>query len=323
MDLISTAGDIVKSINLSLLSYKPPAIEETGHDVCYLGKKYGENDHNSVTYCNDLPIGQRAMVGSWYLHPERHVIEYIVYVSISLILICTILPTLSRYPKNKADNMKLPLPMKLLTAFIFTTQLIYKLSGYPGKWTFMMMPCNAVWTMWTILCFIPLPTQVMHIMHQLIIPYTGLALVALATPDTSDLLMYMEIPFFFFMHVVLPLYPLYFLRSDKISVLATNHDNNSNDDTGIVTNFIKWWILACSYFALFYFGIVTPISLKYGLNVNYMLSPPPTPGDLVGGPNYRLQSTLCCGSLFFFISFLVTVKEVVTASSKKTQKKTV
>ena len=188
----------------------------------------------------------------------------------------------------------------------------------------MMMPCNAVWTMWAILCFVPLPIQVMHIMHQLIIPYTGLALVALATPDTSDLLMYMEVPFFFFMHAVLPLYPLYFLRG-KISVLATyNDNNNSNDnDTGIVSNFIKMWILACAYFALFYFGIVTPISLKYGLNINYMLSPPPTPGDLIGGQNFRLQSTLCCGSLFFFISFLVTVKEVVATSSDKTKKKTV
>ena len=196
MNIISTAGDILKSINLSLLSYKPPSIEETGHDVCYLGIN-GENDHNSVTYCNDLPIGQRAMVGSWYLHPERHVIEYIVYVSISLLLICAILPTLSRYPKNKANDMKIPLPMKLLTGFIYTTQLIYKLNGYPGKWAFMMMPCNAVWTMWTILCFVPsLPIQVMHIMHQLIIPYTSLALVALATPDTSDLLRKSALVFF-------------------------------------------------------------------------------------------------------------------------------
>jgi len=150
------------------------------------------------------------------------------------------------------------------------------------------------------------------------------SLFIIITCDNAHLPVFLEIPFFFFMHAVLPLYPLYFLRSAKISVLATNNDNNSNDtDTGIVSNFIKMWILACAYFALFYFGIVTPISLKYGLNINYMLSPPPTPGDLIGGQNFRLQSTLYCGSLFFFISFLVTVKEVVTVSSDKTEKKTV
>ena len=159
------------------------------------------------------------------------IIEYIVYVTISLVIIRMILPTLSQYPTTKTNNkvlsMKPPLWMKITTFFIYTIQLIYKLNGYPGKILFMAMPCNVLWTMWATLCFVPLQSQTLHIMHQLIIPYTSLAIVAVATPDTSDLTMYMEVPFFFGMHIALILYPLYFLQSGRVSVypLASNKNN--------------------------------------------------------------------------------------------------
>lgn len=127
------------------------------------------------------------MVGSWYLHPERHVVEYVVAVALSCIIIRRLLPTLSRYPEAKSDNLMPPIWMKTLTVVIYTSQLAYKINGYPGKILFMLMPCNVLWTIWAALCFLPLETQTMHIMYQLIIPYTSLSLVAVATPDTSDL----------------------------------------------------------------------------------------------------------------------------------------
>ena len=302
--LLSLAGEYVKSINLSLLSAPPPNTELSGHDVCYLGPN-GEDDFRHVTYCKDLPDGQRAMVGSWYIHPERHVIEYAASVVVCCILIRTLLPTLSKYQSNNknatSDDLRPPLFIKIITFLIYACQLTYKLNGYPGKLLFMGMPCNVLWTMWMILCFLPLQQQTMHIMHQLLIPYTSLAVVAVATPDTSDLAMWMEVPFFFFMHYALIAYVIYYLRFGRITVLPLP---GSKD--GIVSNFLKWWTLACAYFGLFYFGAATPLSLKLGLNLNYMLSPPPTPGDMVSGPNFRLQSTLCCAAAFFFVQFLVT-----------------
>ena len=321
--VLSTVGAIVKSINPTLITALNQSIEQiTGSDdnICYLGPN-GEDDHASVTYCNELCDAHRAMVGSWYLTPERHVVEYIIFVMLSLMIIRMILPTMSQYSttattttKNN-NKMKPPLFMQIITAILFTCQLNYKYHGYSGKILFMGMPCNVLLTMWTILCFVPLKEQTMHIMHQLIVPHTSLAVVAVATPDTSDLLMYMEVPFFFIFHTILILYPLYFLKSGRISVLSLP---NCND--GIVVNFVKWWILACAYFALFYFGIATPLSLIYGLNINYMLSPPPNPGDLVSGEHFRLQSTLCCAAAFFLVRFAATAMEVfakVMLSSEK------
>ncbi|KAL7549927.1 hypothetical protein ACHAWF_013182 [Thalassiosira exigua] len=312
--LLSLAGDVLKSINPSLLESPPPITEESGNDVCYLGPN-GEDAHHSVIFCKDLPDGLRAMVGSWYLHPERHIVEYVMFVTISSLVIQRLIPTLSRYPEKKASELHPPLFIKAVTFFIYTCQLAYKINGYPGKILFMAMPCNVLWTIWTALCFLPLNAQTMHVMYQVIIPYTSLSVVALATPDTSDLKMWMEIPFFFFVHYALIVYPIYFLVSGRISALSAND--------GIVSNFAKWWALASAYFALFYFGVGVPLSLVFGINLNYMLSPPPNPGDMVSGPNFRLQSTLCCAMVFFFFQFVVTAAAVFgRAPSNSTLTKT-
>lgn len=222
----------------------------------------------------------------------------------SLIVIMTILPRLSRYQDN--SNKLTPPPLiRTITFFVYSCQLWYKSNGYPGKILFMGMPCNVLWTMWAILCFWPkLSAQTMHIMYQLIVPYSSLAIVAVATPDTSDLVMWMEVPFFFFMHYALIFYPIYLIKIRHISVLPLE---TSTD--GIVSNFLKIWVLACAYFALFYFGVCVPLSLASGLNLNYMLQPPPNPGDMVSGPNFRLKSTFACAAVFFFIQFLATILE--------------
>jgi len=309
--LLSLAGEFVKSINSSLLASPPPSTEQTGKDVCYLGPN-GEYGIDHVVYCKDLPDGLRAMVGSWYLDPERHVIECIAFVALSSLLIIALLPRLSQYPKSNAAKLTPPLSIKVTTFIIYSCQLIYKLNGYPGKILFMAMPCNVLWTMWASLCFLPMSAQTMHVMYQLIVPYTSLAIVAVATPDTSDLTMFMEVPFFFFMHYALIFYPIYLMRRGHLSVLPLT---TSKD--GLVVNFIKWWLLSCAYFALFYFGVAVPLSIKYGINLNYMLSPPPNPGNLVAGPNFRLQSTMCCAAVFFFVQFLANVAEVVGKSVSK------
>ncbi|KAL7473479.1 hypothetical protein ACHAXS_013952 [Conticribra weissflogii] len=243
-----------------------------------------------------------------YLTPERHIVEYILAVIISSTMIRALLPKLPRYPDDKADNLTPPIFIKIPTGVIVLSQLIYKISGYPGKVLFIFMPCNVMWTMWAFLCFWPnLNAQTMHILYQLIVPYSGLAVAAVATPDTSDLTMWGEVPFFFLMHYTLIIYTIYFLSSGKVTVLPII---GSNDN--MVGNFLKWWAFTCACFAFFYFGIATPLSLIYGLNVNYMLHPPPTPGDIISGQNFRLQSTLVCAVSFFFFRFLATFGEVCT-----------
>ena len=241
------------------------------------------------------------MVGSWYIHPERHVVECVVVVIISLAMIRLVQPAAlsSRrpVPGTKDDGVSSHPPpafIRMMTSIVYACQLAYKLVGYPGKVLMMGMPCNVMWTMYMAMCFLPLGSHAMHVMYHLAVPYTILAVVAVATPDTSDITMWMEVPFFFFMHYALIAYPAYFLWCGRISA------------SSLLSNFLHWWMLSCAYFGLFYFGIAVPLSLLCGINLNYMLSPPPSPGDFLSGPNFRLVSTLAC-AMAFLVSQLVFV----------------
>jgi len=63
---IETLAALLHSLNPRLLRYPPPAIEVTGHDICYLGPN-GEDDLDQVIFCRDLQDDQRPTIGSWYV----------------------------------------------------------------------------------------------------------------------------------------------------------------------------------------------------------------------------------------------------------------
>lgn len=308
--LLIAAGQFVKSLNPMLVSVPPPAVEVTGKDVCYLGPN-GEESADNVTYCEDLFEGQRAMVGSWYLHPERHAVEFIVSIIICIAVMVCLVPNLPRCSEEKRRHLIPPFWVKVLTFFTYTLQLIYKSCGYPGKLYFLAMPCNVIWGLWALLCFWPgLGVNTAHALHQVIYTTTILAYAAVAAPDLGDLIMFGEVPFFFFMHFALIGLPLYFHYTGRITMIP----EAKNEGESLVVYFAKWWILSLTCFSLFYQAVVVPLCFISGLNINYMLHPPPTPGDFLSGPNFRLYTVVLLAAVFFVIRFVATTVEVCVRS---------
>ncbi|EJK70641.1 hypothetical protein THAOC_07984, partial [Thalassiosira oceanica] len=112
--LLELAGNAVRAINPRLLPTPPAGEEETGHDVCFLGVA-GEDDYDKVVYCDDLPHGQRGIIGSWYLDPQRHAVEYVVIPMICFAVVRSVLPTIAKYPEKNAPKLNPPNAIKLLT----------------------------------------------------------------------------------------------------------------------------------------------------------------------------------------------------------------
>lgn len=317
-----------KSLVYTLPFSHAAALEQKS--ICYLGNN-GEDDINNVTFCEDMPDGMTVgQVAHWYLTPERHVIEFITATAVSLLVIRIILSKLPAYPESnnneKSDKspsfLRPPLPLRIITAIFCAMNIFYKSNGYPGKIYFLSMPCHVNWAMALILCFYPnLSSHVSNILCQIWIGMTGLTITAIALPDLTDLTLPFEVPFFFLHHAVLLIYPLYYLASGKITLLPlppnndvinnTNHNNiqRQKQKESAISCFLKWFILSCASFVFFYVTMITPLSIHTGLNLNYMLSPPPTPGSIIAGPNYRLQSGLCVAIVFFVMRLLGTCIE--------------
>lgn len=329
--LLTGAGKLLHSLNPSLLAMPPPTSEQSGSDVCYLG----EGGTGALVYCKDLEHGMRGIVGSWcvndscfslivifisyfilrltpvqltpcihiiyrYLTPERHVIEGCLMSIICIAVLAFLFPSLPQCPAG-ADPRP-PFILRVLTAVCFTLQLTYKVFGFSQRILFMLMPCNAIWCLHALHAFGGLGNNASHILCQLIVTYVGLPIVAIVVPDFSDMVLPFEREFFYVHHALLIIYPVYYVGSGKASI--------SGDGTeSVAANFARWYGLASAAFGLFYFAVVTPLAIHSGFNLNFMLSPPPNPGDMVGGPNFRLQSVGCCCTLFFLMRLVALLLE--------------
>lgn len=301
---LSLAGSFLNSVNPSLPSYPPPSEEVTGKDICYVS-----NNGSDDVLCKDLPDGMRGSISSWYLTPERHLIEYASVTVLALLIIRAVMPGIARYPSGKAgeNTLRPPALIRVISVFFFGLQCAYKCAGYPGKWLSMLLPCNVLWFLHTALAFFPMSSNTAHIIIQLCVGYSGLAMAALAVPDTDDCVLPFEKVFFVLHHTMLLAFPAYHVGfSGKVSLLPDKKKGET-----FWGSFMRWHLLSCALFGLFYFTLVTPISIYSGLNLNYMMSPPPNPGDIVSGPNFRIMSIGCCSTAFFIVRLIASTGEII------------
>ena len=301
--IISPLASWLYNLNPSLLP-EPPTQVGNPTDVCYLGPN-GEAAPQLVTLCRELDDGMRPNLGSWYLNPERHMTEILLVIIIGISILNAV-PFQKIASKKRICN---PMWVKFITIFCLSMVLTYKSFGHKNKIFYMVMPCNMKWMLYAALCFGP--RRIQPTILQLLMSYTGLAFVAVATPDTEDCIMFLEKPFFFVNHYMLLILPLVYMWNGSISI----------KNLSLSTHFL-WWVVSCVYFGLFYIPVVTPLGVISGLNLNYMLNPPPDQ-SLCIGDNYRITSTICCAVMFaLWRGVMVLAESVITSISIRVSPKT-
>lgn len=323
--MLDYAVDWIESINPTLLSSPPPCQEITGKDVCFLGPS-GDIQNNDTVLCSHLIEGHRCVVATWYLNPERHLYEFVLGTFIFVSVVRNILPYLQHpfsfnpvhNPKSKGKQVIRPsVPLQITTLFIYILMVTYKSFGYPGKQLMVFMPCNVNWTILLSLSYMPYPylnANASHILCQMLIPMMGLTLVALVEADLGDVVLPFEVVYYFLHHTLLLLFPLYFLISGKITSLPILSKTQTIPKFSYIMSFLStlgsWWMMNCALFGLLYVSIVTPLSIVSGINLNYMMSPPPgAPEAGVSGENYRILSAGVCAFVFFIVRVLVMLIE--------------
>ena len=139
-----------------------------GRDVCY---------NNPTVYCEDLPLGGRGNVASWFLSPRRHAVELVVVVSVwSLVLfLVSLLPKARSFTKRRGKDTK-PTAIVSFTALANVLILVaYKwFSSTVGQMYYIVMPCNMQWFMHLTIAILPMPTRFRDAMMQLMMCYQAL-----------------------------------------------------------------------------------------------------------------------------------------------------
>lgn len=292
---VRSLGKYFHLLNPSVTEYPPPIHPQHGK-VCYLGPD-GSDAWDKVVYCKDLPVDILDAVPSWYIHPERHAVESVIVTFVAIIMIWKLLPPLlSRNAHAPVKNRDLPnIRIRIISLLAVLIQTKYKMTGYNGKFYSMLLPCNMLWILTVVLCLLPSTNSYQSALTEIIIQtwcgYIALPMAALATPDTADSIQFGEVYFFFAHHTLLILYPYYYLSTGRASLSLRRYS---------LLQHVQWWLVTCAFFAGFYFGVIAPLGISVGLNLNYMANPPL--GTPLAEPdirsNYRLWSIVGCGTLF-------------------------
>jgi hypothetical protein len=296
--ILSLLGDALYSLNPSMLPSPPEGLTfgiDGPDEVCYRAPNGDE------TMCEDLPPGMAATVGTWYLGPQRYILEGILVFLACLGVIRFFLPRLSTSPSRVHHPKGVP----LVAAFSCLAIFYYKYFAYVKKVLYFVMPCNMQWLLTVLLCYGPKKWS--PVILELQLSYLGGAFVALAGPDLTDITMFGELEFFFFNHGILPFIPLLYLQNGSYTTR-----------TSLATH-VEWWAISCSFFGIFYFTVVTFMAVLSGQNLNYMLHPPPGQ-DLCVGDWYRFYSIGLLSILFALSRLLGYVVEVAFFSRNKAKK---
>lgn len=255
--------------------------------------------------------------------PERHVVETIVFTIASLLVILYLQhgdndnSIKKSTTKRRQQRQKSPsILMKLITLFIFTSQLCYK-----GRLKIleMLAPCQILWCLAMALHYYPnLSASKVECIVQVFITWIVLPISAIANPDTSNCLAFGETTMFYVHHSVLIFIPLYYVFTGRISAVSSD-GAGGNFKTLVIFN-INNWLMGSAFKVLFYFSIISFINVWSGKNINYMMSPPPGM-DVVSGENFRLFTILYLGILFMVGRGLVVALELLFKRNRNDNQK--
>ena len=302
--LITSLARKLYDLNPSLL-HVPPANTDQEDVICYNGP-HGETSREAVILCQDLPAALRCNVASWFLSPEQHVQESLIVLVVFGTLLYLVGPKLQRHLADEGGRSYIQHPayVRPLLALCFVVQLNYERLGRPEKLYFLLFPCNVIWLLVMTLCFGPNTWRPVAL--ELICTYFILALVAMmVTPDTTDcMILPGEAIFYFVSHSVLLLVPILYLRNRSTTMRIP------------LSAHLWWWLASCAAFAIFYFVIVTIVSVGSGINLNYMMHPPPNQA-ILEGKRYRWMSIALCAIGFASSRVILRLLEVVLVPHKR------
>ena len=275
----------LRFLNPALLDKFSPKGE--GGDLCYAGVR-----------CDELVCG-RSNVAWWMLSPEQHAEEWVMLTFGALLGLAVLWSLRDRAYFDALSSSKgsgappvggsasIPLRPFLLVCSLALNAAAWFYKGATGKgiYAYQVVPCHMMNLFQLVLLVIP-DGLLFQCVGNLVLCWTINPASALAVPDTSGLHMPLETEHFYAMHYFICAVPFVLAGSGAVHVGPWSR--------------CLWWVLVqICIFALIYYTTVTPLAIVTGLNLNYMMQPPPgfTSGVLAG-EQYRLWSTAGLSAMF-------------------------
>jgi hypothetical protein len=185
----------------------------------------------------------------------------------------------------------------------YLAQIIYKTIRGWRVLSYLLQPCHAE-TLLLLFCLYSSNYKWAATTFQISLHYTFFTILAIAVPDLTQLHLPLEVLNFWVQHYALLFTPLYLLVfSDRFPLTPS----------------IPTSLLAIGLGGLFHFALQLPAGIVTGVNVNYMLWPPPGVPPAFAEKNYRQTLTVA----FIFLASVTGyfLPKIALLLQQKSQKK--
>jgi len=212
-----------------------------------------------------------SLIGSWYLSPEQHVLEFpLINLSFAGLFAYFAFRLEQHGPASIPAAPEGTVFMYILAAmlgFSFLNAIYYK--WCTKSLVFLLQPCHVVTLVELLVLLWPRSLAFnMTELFNLMLYWIWNPLIAITQPDLRDYQRYWDIFIFFFQHALVIFLPFYLIFTRQY-------------------DFFGWtWnslMVAFSLQVFYHFLVLEVVNLMMGTNLNYMMSPPP-------GPLARLSS---------------------------------
>lgn len=229
--------------------------------------------------------------GTWFLHPEQHLVECAVAVVFVWVLLsrARVRPTGSA-PAPAVGRRSLLDWAMAGGLFVSWAMMCYwkAISGLPRdpdtyeRLWFMLMPCHLLTPVVGLLCIAR--GRLATLTFNLMLYWMHFPTLGLASPDTRDYKHFGEVEFYWVQHILLFLAPFVLLAERRFPLWKL--------DAAVAC-------LAVAIPLTLFFHLFVAISFIRGINLNFMLSPPAAKALLMMGPYYRIGFSLTATVLCF------------------------
>jgi hypothetical protein len=190
----------------------------------------------------------------------------------------------------------------IILIFCFGANVLYKwLLGwrYLG---YLLYPCHVLSLCYIYVIFGKAYRRVRAV-WCVVVNLTYFTVMALLSPDTSDLFFFLQPTVFWIHHITLLVTPLVILVVNRVSLHDTMPSVTSAPS--LLPSRVYWFLITLSITTLFCFNIQLPLSIVLGININYLYWPPPghIERSLLSGPYYHLKMALLLTCLTWIFGF--------------------
>lgn len=246
-----------------------------------------------------VPDRSTSLIGSWYLSPKQHIVEFIIYNIVfftALYKLVNAFPNwimqaqLASIPFNKRGKLAkfVELVASIVILASIVSMIIYKYQR--DSLIFLLQPCHIFNFLLVALCLWPEESPVRHALFHVHLYCCWGAVLALAFPDFRDYGMPFEVTFFYIQHIFLVVLPIVWLITGKFAIVSMRGN-------GFIVTLVAFFA-----HAIYHSFVLALVGLYTGKNVNYLMSPPT--GILEHfGIFYRPVMYIFCFALTVFMRF--------------------